>query len=103
MTAALTPLLSLSRYTALFRSLLAASASPWAFPPVVSVHSCPRLPRRWSGTESVVLDAFCHISRILDRKSTRLNSSHVAVSYGVFCLKKKHRRAARPCHRLRRA
>src|SRR5690625_5838861 len=25
-----------------------------------------------------------------DRKSTRLNSSHVAISYAVFCLKKKH-------------
>src|SRR5207253_3739580 len=28
-------------------------------------------------------------ARILDRKSTRLNSSHVAISYAVFCLKKK--------------
>src|SRR5690625_6695914 len=27
-----------------------------------------------------------------DRKSTRLNSSHVAISYAVFCLKKKKRR-----------
>src|SRR5439155_12518163 len=27
--------------------------------------------------------------RHLDRKSTRLNSSHVAISYAVFCLKKK--------------
>src|SRR5439155_21628536 len=26
---------------------------------------------------------------IIDRKSTRLNSSHVAISYAVFCLKKK--------------
>src|SRR5215813_15107115 len=25
-----------------------------------------------------------------DRKSTRLNSSHVRISYAVFCLKKKH-------------
>ena len=25
----------------------------------------------------------------LDRKSTRLNSSHVVISYAVFCLKKK--------------
>src|SRR5437870_5378666 len=40
----------------------------------------------------------CHPSReplrrsfpqALDRKSTRLNSSHVAISYAVFCLKKK--------------
>src|SRR5690606_19590309 len=27
-----------------------------------------------------------------DRKSTRLNSSHVKISYGVFCLKKKKQR-----------
>src|SRR5437660_2138959 len=27
----------------------------------------------------------------LDRKSTRLNSSHVAISYAVFCLKNKKR------------
>src|SRR5690625_4383715 len=28
---------------------------------------------------------------IIDRKSTRLNSSHVAISYAVFCLKKKRK------------
>src|SRR5690349_22230326 len=27
--------------------------------------------------------------RVQDRKSTRLNSSHVEISYAVFCLKKK--------------
>src|SRR5699024_12141278 len=27
--------------------------------------------------------------RVLDRKSTRLNSSHVSISYAVFCLKNK--------------
>src|SRR5699024_11665781 len=27
--------------------------------------------------------------KYLDRKSTRLNSSHVSISYAVFCLKKK--------------
>src|SRR5205807_10423871 len=29
------------------------------------------------------------IFSILDRKSTRLNSSHLVISYAVFCLKKK--------------
>src|SRR3712207_8145608 len=29
------------------------------------------------------------VSRRLDRKSTRLNSSHANISYAVFCLKKK--------------
>src|SRR5699024_11612150 len=28
-------------------------------------------------------------NRLADRKSTRLNSSHVSISYAVFCLKKK--------------
>src|SRR3989442_11169605 len=34
-----------------------------------------------------------------DRKSTRLNSSHVRISYAVFCLKKKKKRPASlvPC------
>src|SRR5207253_8735122 len=30
------------------------------------------------------------LCRPTDRKSTRLNSSHVAISYAVFCLKKKN-------------
>src|SRR5690606_41516947 len=32
-----------------------------------------------------------------DRKSTRLNSSHVKISYAVFCLKKKNRSQGVPC------
>src|SRR5256885_5375154 len=32
-------------------------------------------------------------ARELDRKSTRLNSSHLVISYAVFCLKKKTRTA----------
>src|SRR5690349_22109837 len=32
---------------------------------------------------------FVPFSKSLDRKSTRLNSSHVEISYAVFCLKKK--------------
>src|SRR5699024_11378915 len=35
-----------------------------------------------------------HIApRCQDRKSTRLNSSHVSISYAVFCLKKKNERS----------
>src|SRR3712207_6924926 len=37
----------------------------------------------------VELDPGGHFGRI-DRKSTRLNSSHANISYAVFCLKKKH-------------
>src|SRR5450830_499233 len=33
------------------------------------------------------------LTALLDRKSTRLNSSHVSISYAGFCLKKKNRAA----------
>src|SRR2546426_7803927 len=33
----------------------------------------------------------------LDRKSTRLNSSHLVISYAVFCLKKKKKTAVKNC------
>src|SRR5258707_8791440 len=41
---------------------------------------------------------------ILDRKSTRLNSSHANISYAVFCLKKKKKQDEIPCstNRFRR-
>src|SRR5256885_162028 len=42
--------------------------------------------------------AFCFYR---DRKSTRLNSSHLVISYAVFCLKKKtHHTRSAPFHRL---
>src|SRR5437868_12180955 len=34
------------------------------------------------------------IGEYLDRKSTRLNSSHVSISYAVFCLKKKTKKSS---------
>src|SRR5690606_40716264 len=40
---------------------------------------------------------------VLDRKSTRLNSSHVKISYAVFCLKKKTSRPRDPRARTKRA
>src|SRR5690625_848912 len=36
-----------------------------------------------------------HLFEDQDRKSTRLNSSHVAISYAVFCLKKKNKNTHR--------
>src|SRR5690242_2190496 len=38
---------------------------------------------------------FCHLTEgavLADRKSTRLNSSHMSISYAVFCLKKKNKK-----------
>src|SRR5438132_6734461 len=45
----------------------------------------PRPPSRSGAT-------CCSASRALDRKSTRLNSSHTVISYAVFCLKKKKKK-----------
>src|SRR5438552_6851985 len=33
-----------------------------------------------------------HVASVIDRKSTRLNSSHQIISYAVFCLKKKKKK-----------
>src|SRR5690625_5921445 len=56
---------------------------------IAEVAGVERLPR---GT--LMQDLFNIMARLLnitlDRKSTRLNSSHVAISYAVFCLKKKN-------------
>src|SRR5690625_6545522 len=53
----------------------------------VSVHFIGKCPKELS--EKMYNQAKGHEERIQDRKSTRLNSSHVAISYAVFCLKKK--------------
>src|SRR3712207_7919876 len=50
--------------------------------------------RRWH--RSVLLAApeqHAGVRRGVDRKSTRLNSSHANISYAVFCLKKKKRKS----------
>src|SRR5690625_6212817 len=53
-----------------------------------------RAPVEVNGTEVpffmwLLAGFFLWIFSFQDRKSTRLNSSHVAISYAVFCLKKK--------------
>src|SRR5690606_42029778 len=43
------------------------------------------VPKEFEIGQSITV--FCYLDQ--DRKSTRLNSSHVKISYAVFCLKKK--------------
>src|SRR2546427_9545548 len=69
------PRSTLFPYTTLFRSLL-LSLLDWIIHTVGSVVGSVA-----NGPRGVVL--------LLDRKSTRLNSSHSQISYAVFCLKKK--------------
>src|ERR1035441_1977334 len=53
---------------------------------VAAMENKPRIPVIWlHGLECTC----CSESFIRDRKSTRLNSSHLGISYAVFCLKKK--------------
>src|SRR5438874_9605646 len=47
---------------------------------------------------AVIYSALISCRRRGDRKSTRLNSSHVEISYAVFCLKKKKRREDKTAH-----
>src|SRR3989454_2272896 len=46
-----------------------------------------------NAVDLVVADAEVSLGRLpgQDRKSTRLNSSHLVISYAVFCLKKKNK------------
>src|SRR5699024_1373154 len=43
-----------------------------------------------TGQAKRAAENFRFFSDLIDRKSTRLNSSHVSISYAVFCLKKKN-------------
>src|SRR5438874_8220903 len=51
----------------------------------------------WRRSELYVASVMIAVSvGMQDRKSTRLNSSHVEISYDVFCLKKKQRLLRQP-------
>src|SRR5699024_12771941 len=56
------------------------------------VHIADDIPREWIMERLHIEDCAvvqCCEALEEDRKSTRLNSSHVSISYAVFCLKKK--------------
>src|SRR5256884_6505387 len=76
------PRSTLFPYTTLFRSL-AVDVAREELPRLL-----PCLLKR--GQSARCCDDLTQLeSRLLDRKSTRLNSSHGYISYAVFCLKKK--------------
>src|SRR5699024_2851398 len=47
--------------------------------------------------EQIEIATTAVVTALRDRKSTRLNSSHVSISYAVFCLKKKTKRNTQHC------
>src|SRR3989442_9314885 len=79
------PRSTLFPYTTLFRSGCRAGIG-LALPSVLRLALDFKAPR---ATRFVGGGALGELSVKPDRKSTRLNSSHVRISYAVFCLKKK--------------
>src|SRR5256885_6475711 len=53
----------------------------------------PEIDPKLRGIPTMHTEAACAKLQLLDRKSTRLNSSHLVISYAVFCLKKKMNRS----------
>src|SRR5690349_23315928 len=90
------PRSTLFPYTTLFRSLILVGASGFSYEDAAAICGCA------VGTiKSRVNRARSKLAALLyvegaedfgDRKSTRLNSSHVEISYAVFCLKKKKKK-----------
>src|SRR5436309_9563459 len=87
------PTSTLFPYTTLFRSAGAALAAAYALPARAQAKPTLRFAAVFSDRDirAGMIQMFAKEGR-LDRKSTRLNSSHVKNSYAVFCLKKKHSR-----------
>src|SRR3712207_8748834 len=92
------PRSTLFAYTALFRSVRARTTEVVA-PNRIAVRVLGQL--EGSGAWELLPEPggvridFRWEAATTDRKSTRLNSSHANISYGVFCLKKQQRGASR--------
>ena len=101
------PRSTLFPYTTLFRSYWLAA--PWIFYSRISLRQRPRFlycpslvvaapplfiltNSRRGSAPAIYNDHFSLRQREIDRKSTRLNSSHWPISYAVFCLKKKQKK-----------
>src|SRR5256885_11365169 len=89
------PRSTLFPYTTLFRSLGAFSQQ--AIQQLLGLKARPvpnaRFDQVFAALDKGSVDAaVIPIENTLDRKSTRLNSSHLVISYAVFCLKKENER-----------
>src|SRR5258708_17849236 len=82
------PRSTLFPYTTLFRSIVGFSYLKMS---ACLLPCCWRL--HWIFSSAIVNQSYflipAHKLEKIDRKSTRLNSSHQIISYAVFCLKKK--------------
>src|SRR5438128_4208709 len=80
------PISTLFPYTTLFRSLRRLRSELRLR---IDGHRLPL--REFDTCEAGPLEHASELHRRVDRKSTRLNSSHGSISYAVFCLKKKRK------------
>src|SRR6266496_6590429 len=81
------------------RAVISTLITPctWCRGSTDSTRSAPLQPHAWLSASTCAASALCvqtaplgrPVVPLVDRKSTRLNSSHVEISYAVFCLKKK--------------
>src|SRR2546426_7487250 len=84
------PRSTLFPYTTLFRSILEAGRQ--------AIAAATGTYRSWQAQGLEPPRIAVNVSQLqlrrksLDRKSTRLNSSHLVISYAVFCLKKKKKK-----------
>src|SRR3712207_8661366 len=84
------PRSTLFPYTTLFRSIVMVRVLEHLDDPVGILQKLERFLAPQGQLHLVVPNARS-LHRRLDRKSTRLNSSHANISYAVFCLKKKNK------------
>src|SRR6266513_4589854 len=75
-------------YRAMSGKTKMASSRPDGKPTRAKIDLFPEYLRHLSSEKRAIWDVVGQALR--DRKSTRLNSSHVSISYAVFCLKKKN-------------
>src|SRR5256885_11533765 len=86
------PRSTLFPYTTLFRSSRAKRGAPGVEHAQVANERLESTPVAGGADDRIRSEPLAvakHHLRALDRKSTRLNSSHLVISYAVFCLKKK--------------
>src|SRR5947199_4771931 len=94
------PTSTLFPYTTLFRSRFSPVQGAWR-PRIGSAHPPSHGSRRRQAEvgrahRSLLRLSIASPGRRQDRKSTRLNSSHLGISYAVFCLKKKKKTRNQP-------
>src|SRR5258705_7472382 len=90
------PRSTLFPYTTLFRSLIRFQGST-ELELQVPVASALYNKGRTLSDRGFAQEAIYVYDEVIDRKSTRLNSSHLGISYAVFCFKKKKNNSKACC------